>query len=41
MKHGYTELIGKCKTCMSCNRCEDLEFKGVYRCKNYMRGAEE
>lgn len=31
----------KCKTCLGCNRLEDINFKEVYRCENYMRGAEE
>ena len=30
----------KCKTCLGCNRLEDRNFKEVYRCENYMRGAE-
>ena len=32
MKYGYKELKGKCKTCLGCNRLEDINFKGVYRC---------
>ena len=31
----------KCKTCLGCNRLEDINFKEVYRCENYMRGAED
>lgn len=31
----------KCKTCLGCNRLEDINFKEVYRCENYKRGAEE
>ncbi len=31
----------KCKTCLGCNRLEDRNFKEVYRCENYMRGAED
>ena len=31
----------KCKTCLGCNRLEDRNFKEVYRCENYMKGAEE
>lgn len=30
-----------CKTCLGCNRLEGRNFKEVYRCENYMRGAEE
>ena len=33
MKYGYRELVGKCKTCLGCNRLEDINFKGVYRCE--------
>lgn len=31
----------KCKTCLGCNRQELLNFKEIYRCKNYMRGAKD
>ena len=31
----------KCKTCLGCNRLEDINFKEVYRCESYMRGREE
>lgn len=31
----------KCKTCLGCNRQELPNFKEVYRCENYMRGAKE
>lgn len=31
----------KCKTCLGCNRQELLNFKEVYRCENYMRGAKD
>lgn len=27
-------LIGKCKTCLGCNKLEDPNFRGTYRC-NY------
>lgn len=33
-------LETKCSTCLGCNRLEDINFKEVYRCKNYMRGSE-
>lgn len=26
-----------CYTCYGCNRLELEDFKGVYRCKNYMK----
>lgn len=28
----------KCDTCLGCNRLEMPEFKGVYRCDNYVDG---
>lgn len=31
----------KCKSCLGCQRLEDRNFKEVYRCENYMRGAED
>ena len=34
-------LETKCSTCLGCNRLEDRKFKEVYRCENYMRGAED
>lgn len=34
MKYGYKELTGKCKRCyLKCNRVEDINFEGVYRCE--------
>lgn len=27
------ELIGLCKNCLGCNRLEDMNFKGTYRCE--------
>lgn len=27
----------KCKTCYGCNRLEDVNFKEVYRCENYVK----
>ena len=30
----------KCSTCLGCNRLEDINFKEVYRCENYIRGRE-
>lgn len=26
-----------CMTCSGCNRLYDEQFKGIYRCKNYLR----
>ena len=42
MKVKYPELIGKCKTCkFGCNRLEDVNFKGVYRCQYYIEGEKK
>jgi hypothetical protein len=30
-----------CYTCYGCNRLELETFQGVYRCKNYIKGAKE
>lgn len=27
------ELIGKCKDCLGCNKLENPNFKGTYRCE--------
>lgn len=34
----YPELKGKCKTCLGCNKQEEKTFRGVYECKNYVKG---
>lgn len=31
----------KCYTCLGCNRLSLENFKGVYRCNNYIKGVEE
>ena len=31
----------KCKGCLGCNRLEDENFKGVYRCPNFVPGRGE
>lgn len=31
----------KCETCLGCNRLLIEDFKGTYRCDNYIKGAEE
>ena len=41
MKEKYPELKGKCKICLGCNKLEEIDFAGYYRCENYMRGAED
>lgn len=40
MKIKYPELIGKCKTCLGCQRLEQEDFKGVYRCQYYIENKE-
>ena len=35
------ELIGKCKNCLGCNRLENLEFAGVYRCEYATKEEED
>lgn len=41
MKIKYPELIGKCKTCKyGCQRLEQQDFKGVYRCQYYTENKE-
>lgn len=37
MKYGYGEVMGKCKDCYGCSRQELPEFKGVFRCPNYIK----
>lgn len=41
MKENYPELKGKCKTCSGCNQLELKEFRGVYECKNYVKGLKD
>lgn len=36
MKYNYPQLIGKCVKCIGCNRLELENFKGVWRCENYI-----
>ena len=31
----YPELMNLCKKCIGCNRLEDINFKGIYRCQYY------
>ena len=37
----YQELIGKCKNCLGCNLLELENFKGKYRCENFVYGGKE
>lgn len=37
MKYNYKELKGKCNTCIGCNLLEREDFKGYYRCENYIK----
>lgn len=41
MKYNYPELKGKCKTCLGCNRLEDENFTGIWRCENYIEGKSK
>ena len=42
MKYNYPPLEGICKTCLyKCFRCEDPNFKGVWRCKYYEEAKDE
>lgn len=36
MKQKYPKLIGNCKDCAGCNRLEDYNFVGRYRCPYYI-----
>ena len=37
MKYNYPKLEGKCVKCwLKCGRLEDPNFKGVWRCENYI-----
>ena len=31
----YPELINLCKNCIGCQRLEDVNFKGTYKCEYY------
>lgn len=35
------QLKGICNSCLGCNRLLNPEFRGVYRCPNYMKGRTE
>ena len=38
MKEKYPELEGLCKDCLyKCFRCEDINFKGIWRCLYYIK----
>ena len=36
MKYNYPQLTNKCVKCLGYNRLIDENFKGVYRCENYI-----
>lgn len=36
----YQEIIGKCKNCIGCNLLELENFKGKYRCENFIDGGK-
>lgn len=31
--NNWIELEVKCKSCLGCNRLEDVNFRGTYRCE--------
>ena len=35
------KLTGICNTCLGCERLANTNFRGVYRCPNYMKGKDE
>lgn len=37
----YPELHGKCPTCLGCNRLEQEDFKGIWRCEYYIEEAKD
>jgi len=41
MKSNYQKLEGKCKDCIGCNRLELEDFKGIWRCKNYIEKEQK
>ena len=42
MKYNYPPLGGICGKCkFKCGRCEDINFKGVWRCEYYLEEAKD
>ena len=42
MKYNYPPLEGICGKCwLKCGRLEDPNFKGVWRCENYIEGESK
>lgn len=37
----YPELHGKCLTCLGCNRLEQEDFKGIWRCEYYIEEVKD
>lgn len=37
----YKELQGVCKKCLGCQRLEDENFKGIWRCEYYKEAKDE
>ena len=37
----YQELIGKCKICIGCSLLEMENFRGKYKCENFVDGGKE
>ena len=34
-------LEGKCISCLGCNRLEDINFKGIWRCQYFKEAKDE
>lgn len=42
MKYNYPQLTNKCAKCLyKCQRCEDENFKGVWRCENFIEKEQK
>ena len=37
MEEKYPELKGICKYCGGCNRLENTNFEGVWKCENFRK----
>ena len=37
----YPELTELCKSCLGCNKLEDINFKGYSMCDNHMKGTKD
>lgn len=41
MKYNYPPIETKCEKCLGCNRLEDENFKGIWRCKYFIEEAKD